>query len=157
MAGSTPIWEVPGRARRVIGAAVAWIRCERSGSGLPPWMLVEPLPRSGRLCQAGDGWLSRSRQKWSNGCVLVGCRVVHPRSMFPVVRALDAVLPLSTDGGINSVAAESGVSERRLSVEWSESSLRRNVLNVIVVYWSVFFLCIYKERQAFGLSQEYYP
>jgi hypothetical protein len=54
--------------------------------------------------------------------------------MFPVVRALDAVLPLSTDGGINSVAAESGVSERSLSVEWSKSSLRRNALNVIAVF-----------------------
>jgi hypothetical protein len=80
-------------------------------------MLVEPLPRPGWLCQAGDGWLSRSRQKWSNGCVPVGCCVVHLRSSFPVGQALDAVLPLSTDGGINSVAAESRVSERTLSAE----------------------------------------
>jgi hypothetical protein len=38
-------------------------------------------------------------------------------------------------GGINSVAAESDVSERSLSVEWSESSLRRNVLTVIAVFY----------------------
>ena len=54
-------------------------------------------------------------------------------------------------GGINSVAAESGVSERSLSVCRARAVFAGMSLTMIVVYWSVFFL-YRKKRQAYGLS-----
>ena len=105
-----------------------------------PWPLVESLPLSCLLYRAGDRWLSRSPQKRATACrprrssilcVLVVCLGSASLSVFSSRDRLRRHHPHR--GGINSVAAESGVSERSLSVQWSESSLRRIVLNVIAV------------------------
>src|SRR5947209_2673347 len=108
-----------------------------------PWPLVESLPLSCLLYRAGDRWLSRSPQKRATPCrprrSSVSC-VLGALCSLSFHRGTGYVVITPHRGGINSVAAESGVSERSLSVVWSESSLRRIVLTMIAVYWSVFFL-----------------
>jgi hypothetical protein len=124
-AGSTPRWG-DSRDKQVRDPCGSGLNPLRRIRVARPWPLVESLPRSCLLYRAGDRWLSRSPQKrappcrprrLSVSCVLVVCLGSASLSVFSSRDRLRRHPPHR--GGINSVAAESGVSERSLSVQWS--------------------------------------
>ena len=134
-AGSTPRWG-DSRDKQVRDPCGSGLNPLRRIRVARPWPLVESLPLTCLLYRAGDRWLSRSPQKRATPCrprrLSVSCLLVVPsRSVvLSVLSSRDRLRCYHPHrGGINSVAAESGVSERSLSVEWSESGLRRNILN----------------------------